>query len=164
MTQIDIIGYCHEYKNQYPRIAEQELEIKKYCANHKLSGLVMYSEDDSAEAMRFPVLDKIFEKANHVSGTIRRGGAIHMVLSGLDRLSKDMVIMEKLISKAQGIGIVLHSCVPFEEPFVDIKICNNPNMKFARRAVFAALQLCDSMKSARYFDPVVLPSLDGLVK
>lgn len=164
MTQIDVIGYCHEYKDQYPKLTEQESEIKKYCANHELSSLVMYYEDDSAEAVRFPVLDKIFEKANHVNGTIRKGGVVHMVLSGLDRLSKDMVMMERLLSRAQGIGIVLHSCIPFEEPFVDIKICNNPNMKFARRAVFAALQLSDSMKSARYFDPVVLPSLEGLVK
>jgi DNA invertase Pin-like site-specific DNA recombinase len=132
-----VLAYCRlssvEQENMFGG-AVQEAAIRQYCSDHGLPDPDIRHETMSGTKKCRPILDAIYREAEQI---IQAGGRVHLVFKCLDRIGREMTVVESYIVRAFAMGLELHSCESAEQNYVRKDSAQDSMTKFFRRVIFA---------------------------
>lgn len=117
----------------------QEKACRDYAKSHNLDIIQVYREDISGSEEYRPVLAELLlslEKNHH--------GVKTVIIERLDRLARDLMIQEGIVSKFKTAGFNLISAIEGDE-----LLANDPTRKFIRQVLGAVAELDKSMLVAK---------------
>ena len=127
----------------------QAERIKAYAASKELGQPELHFESKSGESIIHRLeLHTVLARAEAV---MEEGGEAHVIVPGLDRLTRDLIDQESIVLRCQQTGVRLHSTLEAENDTLDPAYAADP-MRRAIRQFFGIIHQLDRAIIQRRLD------------